>query len=758
MALLSLGDSMHHTDLSVIFALACCYGSGALAAASDASAELTADRSRQIADREINAIVVTGVRRDPVVEAIGSITLIDPEILRRQQYSDIFRALRIAPGLTFLEEEGFGLRPNIGIRGSGMDRSGRIALMEDGILIAPAPYADARTHYVPTTGRMKAVEVVKGPAAVRYGPLTSGGAITFFSTPVPEDGPSATLASFYGEDDTYRVHLNGGYGGERVGFLFETYQTGSDGFQKFDIGGDTGFTLQDYLVKLRLSTGDDAAVPQSLLLKFQYSDEDSASSYLGLTDADFAADPYRRYNASQLDTMLTEHTTLQATHDAELGETVKLTTTAYRTTFVRDWFKLENVSGVSITDILEDPVAFAAQFADIVAAPGYRGADDALEIRNNDRDYWSWGVQSQLGFKASGLGAEHEMIVNVRYHADQIDRFQNNEFYRADNGSLILTSEGAPGSETNRIERGRAFSAFFQDTAQLGRLSALFGLRYENIELGRDNFGRTDPTRTGANLRTVRNRLDILLPSLGVDYRLTDNLSVFGGVHRGFSPPSNGSADAEPETSLGYEAGARLSSGGLFTRATFFFNDYQNLIGVCTNSTGGGCNIGDQFDAGAVEVVGVELEGRAAPALGGDWRLPLAFAYTLTDGEFKETFASEYDPWGDVEAGDSLPTVPRHQLFLLAGLEHNRFGGSASVSYVSETRSRAGAGSIPAAERIEPHVVTDANVYYELVPGRLRIKAIVENLFANDYAVARAPAGLRPGKPRTALIGIEASL
>ena len=130
----------------------------------------------------VEAVSLTGGRPMGVP---GSVTVLSAKVLRRQADVDIHRALRSVPGGYIQEEDGFGLRPNIGLRGSGSERSSRISVLEDGIPIAPAPYTAPSAYYFPSVGRMNGIEVMKGASQIAHGPNTVGGAINFISTPIP---------------------------------------------------------------------------------------------------------------------------------------------------------------------------------------------------------------------------------------------------------------------------------------------------------------------------------------------------------------------------------------------------------------------------------------------------------------------------------------------------------------------------------------------------------------------------------------------
>ncbi|MGM0563751.1 MAG: TonB-dependent receptor plug domain-containing protein, partial [Pseudomonadota bacterium] len=117
----------------------------------------------------------------------GSAAVVEPRQMDIEGTTDINQVLKTVPGVYIREEEGEGLRPNIGIRSASPGRSSSITLMEDGVLVAPAPYSNPAAYYFPTTMRMQSVEVLKGAPLLRYGPQTTGGVINMVSTPIPDE-------------------------------------------------------------------------------------------------------------------------------------------------------------------------------------------------------------------------------------------------------------------------------------------------------------------------------------------------------------------------------------------------------------------------------------------------------------------------------------------------------------------------------------------------------------------------------------------
>ena len=707
-----------------------------------------ADDIRNTAE-EIETVTIIG-KKAAAADVPGSAHVIDSEELQTFVNTDVLRVLRSVPGVYVQEEEGFGLRPNIGIRGSGLDRSARIALLEDGILVAPAPYAAASAYYFPTQRRMSAVEVLKGPAAVAVGPRTTGGAMNMISTPIP-DAMNANIDIRGGDHSTLDAHLSIGDRGNRVSWLLETVQAQTDGFKTIDgpVGGNTGYELEDYVAKVQFDSDPSSPVYQSLRIKLGYTDQLSHETYLGLTDEDFVLNPNRRYAASANDNFVSEHEQYQATYVLDTDSFWRAEITAYRNNFQRNWYKLQSVAGQSTGAVLADPATYAAEYGYLTGATS---ADDDIQVRANNRSYYSQGVQASIEWDLGMGDADVLLKTGIRLHEDEEDRFQHQDGYRMDDGTLVLTTAAAPGSQTNRVSDAEVTSLFVDSEIRTGNWIFTPGIRFEDIDMTRRDYSTSDPTRADGPTRVRENSTQVVIPGAGALYRLNEDWRILAGLHRGYNPPAPGSS-ADEESSVNFEAGVRFDDGDVTFESIWFMNDYDNLVGTVTESTGGGGEIGDQFDGGEVVVSGLELS--AGYNIANDrYTFPFTLRYTwTTEAEFRSAFDSSFDPWGQVEVGDQLPYIPEHQLRLAAGLEHERFNVNLAANFVGKMRSKAGQGAFLPGESIDSHVIVDLVAAWSLTQN-LATYVKVDNLLDETYVAARRPAGVRPGLPRTAYVGI----
>ncbi len=707
----------------------------------------------QEAEREdtlerIDSVTIIG-RRSDVADVPGSAHVVDQDDLAVFIDTDILRVLRSVPGVYVQEEEGFGLRPNIGIRGSGLDRSARIALLEDGILIAPAPYAAPSAYYFPTQRRMHSVEVLKGPAAVVVGPRTTGGAINMISTPIPEQA-GGKLDVRVGDHNIADALLNYGGRGERLSWLVETVQSQSDGFKTIDgpVGGSTGYELKDYVAKLQLDSDPTASIYQSLRLKAGFTEQTSDTSYLGLTTEDFGIEPLRRYAASEGDEFVSEHKQYQLSYALDPGNSWRAEITAYRNDFERNWYKLQSVNGIGMSSVLDEPLLFPTELAWL---KGATSPDDAITKRANKRSYYSQGLQASMEWDFGIRDAEIALTTGVRIHEDEEDRFQHEDGYRMENGALLLTTAAAPGSKTNRVSSADVTSFFVDTEIRNGKWILTPGLRLENINMQRLDYATSDPDRIQGPSRIRDNSVSVVIPGIGALYRLTSDWRLLAGVHKGFNPPAPGSS-ADEETSFNVEAGARYDSGNLSFEAIYFVNDYDNLVGTVTESTGGG-DVGEQFDGGEVVVSGLEVTSSYNWSLG-RLHVPMSIQYTwTTEAKFESGFDSNFDPWGEVSVGDELPYIPKHQLRAMAGLATEQWRINVSANYIGKLRTTAGQGPFDQAKSVDARVVWDLATAWQFTP-RLSSYVKVDNLLDETYVAALRPAGARPGLPRTAYLGL----
>ena len=678
----------------------------------------------------------------------GSAQVLKKEQLERFEYDDPTATLQQVPGIYVRGEDGVGLRPNIGIRGANPDRSKKLTLMEDGILFGPAPYSAPAAYYFPLVTRMTQVRVVKGPAAIAYGPHTVGGAIDFVSRPIPTRTSGAVdLAA--GELGYQKAHAWFGSGDERLGFLVEGVRLHNTGFTELPNGADTGSTRNDWMVKAAYTVDPDAKTKNRLQLKLSYADEVSNETYLGQSDADFRTNPYRRYAASALDQMKNHRSGIVATHTLEGPESsYQLKTSVYRFDYQRTWTKLNHIGSESPATVLanaDDPT-YAGYYAVLTGQVDSGSAADSLFIGPNNRTFVSQGIQSVLSTSTKTGPLEHRFESGIRFHYDHIRRIHTEQAFLMQGGEVVPAGEPVI-TTSDELAATHAVAVHMTDAISWRDLTITPGARVELIKSRVENY------MTSENEDAL---VAAAMPGVGAYYELTRTMGLLAGVYRGFSPPAPGSdARVKPEYSVNYEVGARYTRGASRAEVIGFYNDYSNLTDVCTLASG--CvqtNLDRQFDAGEARIYGLEAFAAHEQRLGA-FRLPASVAYTLTNGEFLNDFTSQDPIYGVVRRGDQIPYIPRHQLNVTLAFEHRRAGVNGAVTYVAPMREQA--GSVP----IEQAVATDEQLWADLggyvtLTRWLRVYANLRNAFGAENIVGRRPYGARPNAPRWLQVGLKA--
>ena len=718
----------------------------------------------------------------------GSGHIIPQKELNKFGFNDIHRALRKVPSVHVQEEEGFGLRPNIGLRAAHPHRSRKITLMEDGVLIAPAPYAAPAAYYFPQLDRMESIEVFKGTPSTRFGPNSIGGALNLV-TKINEQGVQA--ATTHGSYNFAKYDLSTGF--DFIGDLSLDYnRIETTGFKKLKSRDNTGFVRNNFSFRWDRYF---QKFNQSLTFKFNWSDENSNETYTGLSRVDFELDSLQRYRATELDKMIWNHRQFFLSHSFDPLEDFHVRSIIYHHELDRSWFKLNGFfdNRVNLRTLLRNPhLSSNNYFYRILKGEENSGIlsdnRDVLDLGNNQRQYLSQGVQMTMDYDFNAYGVDHLFYLSYRYHQDSVDRFHESRYYDMNSGRLKFNSSLGQTIKVLNKSEAKALSFSFNYQVLLENLSFNIVTRYEDISYGQTNFldekiltplshrlstgnaglptitdetgelNRMSAKESSVPFISMKSKDYLLAPGFGLFYEMLPSLGLLVGVNKGFTPKGPGQkAGVQPEEAVNYELGLRYE-GFVSFEVISFLSDYKNISGICTQSRG--CQLGqlDQvFNGGKARVSGLDF------LLSTDLKirsvsLPIHLTTTFTRAEFKNSFQADFPDWGvgSVFPGDPIPYLPEWRSNLALGLEWKNFSGYLNLNYRDEMADQAVALGEDSVNRefIKKRFLVGLSLRYK-VSKNMGIRFRVDNLTNQYYEVSQRPFGLRPGRPRFFLMGVH---
>jgi Fe(3+) dicitrate transport protein len=655
-------------------------------------------------------------RRDNLRRIPGSASVLDARSLSRSRVLSANEALRKLPGLAVRDEEGFGLRPNSGIRGLNPTRSTKVTLLEDGIPLAYAPYGDNANYYHPPIERYESIELLKGAGQVLFGPQTIGGLVNYI-TPAPPARPAGALSSARGNRDysAARVRL----GGYRA--LLDYSRKAGDGARDH-----VASALDDLNLK--------AVVTPALVLRASVFRERSNVTYSGLTQAEFERRG-PRYNPFEHDRFDLDRVGGSATHRQPLGRGALLTTSVYASRFARDWWRQSSTT----TDAQGGPGVAAARLAGDAL-----DADTIRSVQGRLREYVTWGIEPRLRWTYPIGRASAELTAGAKAHLERQDRRQvNGTTAHARTGAIV----------EDNLRRTRAGSAFLAHRVEFGRWSVTPGVRFEHIRSERTN--RLPGGARGSDA------LSRWIPGIGATCALARSVMAFAGVHGGFAPPrtedvitgSGTATDVGPEESVNWEIGARLDPApGAEVQVAAFRNEFRRLIAV--GSVAGGSTPlaeGEALFMGGEIAARLRHPGGAYVRVAWSW-LPVA----------EQTTAFRQVLGGAVVAGSAAglrqPYAPENAVTAGVGLEWRGLDGLVEMAHSGAQSADFANTLAPSADGqhggLAAHTIWNATLNARLGATGATAFASVKNLEDRVYIVDRTR-GILPGAPRTALLGLS---
>jgi Fe(3+) dicitrate transport protein len=695
---------------------------------------------------EVPQVTIIATRDRLFTKIPGSVGFVSQRELKLLNPISGNEAFRRIAGVHVVEEEGAGLRTNIGIRGLDPDRSRNVLILEDGIPVALNPYGEPDSYYTPQIDRMQGVEVLKGSGQILYGPRTIGGVVNYITANPPAD-------------EQLRIKMQGGENGYFSSLLGYGNTFGNAGVQinylrkQADDLGMSEFRINDLTGKMLFSLSE----ASKIAVKFGIYRETSNSTYVGITQSIFDEGEQDFLRIAPDDRLNLERNSFSITHDYRINPNLNLQTQAYAYNTTRNWRRQDfsyNPNASNQTGVIWGDTSI----------PG-----GAIYMRNGtgnrNRRFEVAGFEQRINYSFNLGSLENELTAGYRYLYEKgYEQRINGSFPTAESGELV----------TDEDRTGNAFSTFVQNKTKINdKLTIDLGLRAEFYGFEREVF-RNSFSGVVRDTSLVNNSsVSQIIPGLGFNYKINPNFNLFGGLHRGFAPPRVKDAinavgvvlQLEAEKSWNYELGFRtVITKGLYTEFTGFILDFSNQIIPISESSGGAgtglINGGETTHKGLETSINFDL----SEVKSVKYNLMVDVSATYQKAEFNgDRFQNIQGELRNI-SGNRTPYAP--QLLLSSAITiESPFGLSARITntFVGDQFTDPANTTLPSANgrigKISEYLLTDLVLIYQLPKvEQLRFNATVKNLTDQRFIASRRPEGIRVGLPRFVSLGIDWTL
>ena len=635
----------------------------------------------------------------------GSRSVVDASDLKKASARGLDDALQRVPGIKIFDETGTGALPQISVRGLYESRSGRIQALSDGIPLALAPYGQTGLSLFPMTmATVDRIDIVRGGAAVQYGPNNVGGVINFISKPIPREWETTlqerTTFNPGGRQlwDTYLG--TGGYLTDNFGLQLDINTlSGEYGREHSDTD------VQNYRLRGQWNIDDDRDL--GFGVQHYKADMDLAGA---LSVKDYKDDP--RQSTRPLDRFEGDTNRVWGTYTQRLGAMGPFDSVEF------SWTNFAHNS-----------------YRNFVVGLPFTPDGTAVTKQDGPRDFKVWGTEPRISATVDGDNVGQTWLLGARYVSEDID-------YKVNRQSLA-TGVTAPFRDWKFDDNARAFYISNAISLLDHRLTITPGVRYENARMNYSD-GITGFKR--------ENKSEEWLPGLTVGYQANDAWYVYANAQKSLRPPQvtqivkEGAVGAE--LAWNYETGVRYTPwDGMRVDFNLYRIDFDDQISY--NATT------DRFDnLGSTRHQGFETDIFWTPQAMRDLDLHAGYAYldakqrngTYTDNEVPYSSRNQF-------MVDARYRFAEHWTYNLDGLYISK--AYTDAANTRDENASASVGELPAywvwntaVEREFP--LADKSV--------LTASAGISNLFNREYyfrGIDTAPWGRQAAPERSLTLGVN---
>lgn len=644
----------------------------------------------------------------------GAVSTVSPEEIELQSAGNLGDIYARIPGINYIDEDGRGTKPNIGLRGLPPIRSEYLQILNNGVPTQPSVYSEQAGYYGVPAERVSGIEVIKGGASILYGPNTVGGVVNLISR-APSDRPFSAIlesrVSTYG-DQQGNLFLSGTQG--KFSYGVEYMKKNGDGFRD-----SLGFDIDNFegTFKYQITPQD------SVALHFLYYDERSETPG-GLMPFQSGNPEHSNKPNDEFYGKRTE-VDLRTVHQLTANQKLETLTYAYR--FQRNWFLQDYVNKNDASLTLAD--------------------SNGQYLR--EFDVFGFEPRYTLNYDLGGM-TDNELILGGRVYFDSVNRR-----VATGNAGDSRESDGVLKSEDDLTTR--ALAVYAQNEFKLtDAFSVVPGIRYENIKQTRKDTFNGGPRDDKS--------YDIVVPGLGMKYKFGQQSLAYANVTKSFRPPSFKSSfnpatgasnfDLDASTAVTYEVGVRMNPYPWFALdAGVFYTQFDDQVIISGGTASNFDTITYGFEGnGQLGLIGFGKALQGDRSYDGDHEIFLRAGATILDASFD----------GGAFDGNDIPYVADNTFTFGVMYDYRDkfnilFQGRYADSRFTDSANTKAENLNGTVGQIDSYTVFDLKARWQ-VSETVSVSAGVNNIFDESYGTQRRTGGqkgLFPGATREGYVSVK---